>query len=247
MAVAIDAVNTADGHTTGVSVTTLTNANLTVGSGANRVLWAAMSFVVAGGSAPASRTMTWDAAGANQAMTEVLFVANGTNGWISIFGLIAPTAGNKTLTCSWTNNNGGYLSCASFTGANQTSVAAAFTNTASATGTASPASVAVTSAVGNICAYAFQATSAGDLAVLDATTISAPDAVDANGSGAANYKTGAASVTSNCTLSPTPGVWLAAGCQIVASGGTAFQWYPMNFPGFTELPIIRPILDIIGY
>lgn len=173
MAVAIDAVNTADGHTTGVSVTTLTNANLTVGSGANRVLWAAMSFVVAGGSAPASRTMTWDAAGANQAMTEVLFVANGTNGWISIFGLIAPTAGNKTLTCSWTNNNGGYLSCASFTGANQTSVAAAFTNTASATGTASPASVAVTSAVGNICAYAFQATSAGDLAVLDATTISA--------------------------------------------------------------------------
>src|SRR6266704_1130979 len=101
MAVAFDAKATANTVTTS-AVTTVSNANLTVGSGANRALLAVVSWLNTG-SAPTSLSAHWDTAGTNQLMTQIGSTISNGDAKAALFGLLAPTSGNKNFTLTWTN------------------------------------------------------------------------------------------------------------------------------------------------
>ena len=131
MAVALDAVGTVQ-HT--ALNTSVNYTNITVGAGANR----ALIIMIAFGSpalAPTGITLTWDSGGTNQAMTQIAFSA-GTNITAGIWGLVAPTSGNKTLAVSWTNANESWVSGVCFTGVDQTGGTTSFPNAAANTGVA---------------------------------------------------------------------------------------------------------------
>lgn len=234
MAVAFDAVATADSHTTGTTVVTLSNALLTVGSGSNRALIAVVTWEST--SAPTAISAKWDTAGANQTMTQIGSTISNGNFRTALFGLLAPASGNKNFTLSWTNTASCYLSLIAFTGVDQTSIAVAFPHFNSATGTSvGPATVNITSAPGNYTVAEFVSSPAGDLTTLNQTTLYAPDITDPNMSGAANYAVGAASNTHSCTISASA-VWGVCGCDVLASGGAAAQT-PYN-----PWPLLGPVL-----
>lgn len=147
MAVALDATGTAaDGLSTSSSYT-----GITVGTGANRGLLVILN--TQSGTTPTGVTATWDSGGTNQAMTQVATQASTLDsGFIKIFGLVAPTSGNKTCLVSWTGSANFVVSAISFTGVNQISVGSAFPNTHNASGTTTTSSSnTVNSATGDFC------------------------------------------------------------------------------------------------
>ena len=132
--------------------TTISNANLTVGSGANRALVATLSF---NNNNPSSVSCTWDVGGTNQSMTLIVNGVYSTTARSSLWGLIAPTSGNKTLTCSWTGNAEAYLSAVSWTGVNQTGGSTSFPDSAATNGASSSGSNTITSQVNDAAIDAF--------------------------------------------------------------------------------------------
>lgn len=221
MAVAFDAKATANSHTTGTTVVTLSNANMTVGSGSNRALLCVVSWE--GVAAPTGISAKWDTAGTNQTMAQIGSTISNGNFRVALFGLLAPTSGNKNFTLSWTNTCSCYLDLIAFTGVDQTSNAVAFPHFNSATATSTgPATVNITSASGNYTLATFVADAAGDLTTLNQTVMYGPDIADSNCSGAANYAVGAASNTHNCTVSAST-AWAVCGVDVLASGAAAAQ------------------------
>jgi len=144
MAVVLDAVGAAASGT--VSVSSFTYSGITVGSGANAALIVAVNL---NGTSSTGFSVVWDSGGTNQTMTQLGRITNAFAGDLLLFGLRAPTPGNKTLSVSWTTASRYTVNAISFTGVNQTSDAAAFTNfnsndqTAGGAGT-STATVAIT-------------------------------------------------------------------------------------------------------
>lgn len=221
MAVAFDA-KTASWKQANPAAATLTITNLTIGAGSNRGLLCGVFFE--NGAIPAGITANWDSAGTPQAMTQItnaVISADGTNSCTgAMYGLLAPTSGNKNLQVSWTGNNVAYAFAISFTGVDQTSVAVAFPHGNSAhTSSTSPATVTITSATGNqvvaMFANGFSAWGASS-----GTSI-ATDVTGPNQGVAANYNNGAASVTATYAFTGT-GLWDAIGCDVLAAGGAAF-------------------------
>lgn len=157
MAVAFDANSTAQSNVT--ATTTITHNNLTVGSGSNRALVVFLAF--GGASAiPASLTVTWDSGGTNQACTAIAGTTNTTAGLSAgtiLYGLVAPTSGNKTLAVSWSGAQEAHCAALSVTGADQTGGATTFPNGTTSGATATSSTITVTSASGNLpCALAIQ-------------------------------------------------------------------------------------------
>lgn len=148
MAVTVNA--TAVTVATGSSITTLTNTTLTVVAGATALL----AWLTFGGQAanPSAITVTWDSGGTNQAMTQIAIATNGaTFGSISIlYGLLNPTLGNKTLSASWTGAVSLEMDAIAFAGTATDTIANAFQNTNSATGSSATSAITATSAVNNI-------------------------------------------------------------------------------------------------
>ena len=111
---------------------------------------------------PGVVTCVWDAAGANQTMTQIAAVTSGptnVNAYAKAFALIGPTSsGNKTISCSWTNGTFIGINAVSFSGINQTSVAAAFVATTAAPAAVTTSSVTVSGATADLL---FSAHSAG--------------------------------------------------------------------------------------
>lgn len=154
-------------------------------------------------------TVTWDSGGTNQSMTQVsTFV--GVNGQVWIFARLAPTSGNKTLALSWTGTGQVFVSSFSLSGVNQTNIATAFANAASATGATSP-SIAVTSQANDLVASAWS--SLGNFS----GTFSGTGIYSNNGGAvwdsAASYDPGAGSVTATAATSTNS--WLGASIDIV--------------------------------
>lgn len=146
MAVAIDATGTSDATASGVS--TIDFNNLTVGAGANRALVVQISF---SHTIVSAVSVTWDQGGTNQACALIVTV-NGQDllsGRVDLWGLVAPTSGNKTLRVSWTTATDIVVDAASWTGVDQTGGATSFPNSTSTTGNLTNASLAITSAAGN--------------------------------------------------------------------------------------------------
>jgi hypothetical protein len=144
VAVTVDAVGTEKFTASGTSAS---YTGITVGSGSNRALIALINFGhTSGPNDPSSITATWDSGGTNQAMTQLALFTPGSSGASGIWGLVAPTSGNKTLAVSWTTANESYIAGISFTGVDQTGGTTSFPNAA----TGSATSLTIPSAVGDI-------------------------------------------------------------------------------------------------
>jgi hypothetical protein len=151
MAVAFDAKGTADATGNGATSKDLTVLTIT-GALSNSALVAQVGFSL---QTVASVTLAWDNAGTPQSMTQIT-AANGTGtvARAELWGLIAPTSGNKTLHAAWTGASDVYLQAASWSGVDQTGGATSFAHSTSATGTTTGNnithnSITITSAVNN--------------------------------------------------------------------------------------------------
>lgn len=158
---------------------------------------------------------TWDVGGANQVMTAISGTNTGTQGAITagiqFFGLLAPTSGAKTLTCSWTGTRAGGFFAVSFNNVNQGSIAAAFPNgtfSAVTTAAAGPVTVTVTSATGHKTVM-MGGQSCAPIGAISGTTITTETDMS-NMGWASNYDNGAATVSMTQAFSGT--------CVQIASG-----------------------------
>jgi hypothetical protein len=105
--------------------TSITNNNLTIGSGSNRALVVPLVLSV---QATSAVTCTWDGV----SMTQIVSANTPlTTGKAMLFGLVNPNSGNKVLTCSWTTGSGAAISGVSYTAVDQTGGGTSFPNSTS--------------------------------------------------------------------------------------------------------------------
>jgi hypothetical protein len=218
MSVAFDAKGTAPADQD--AVTTLDCTALTVGAGSNRVLIATLIF---SSTAPTGVTVTWDPSGTNQSLTQLATFNTATNDQrVELWGLIAPTSGNKTLRAAWTGSSELILDGISFTGADQTGGATTFPNTTttrSSGGSANP-SVVVTSAANNMTVVVVGTQTQFPSAATQTVIFLLSGAGPANGG--ASYAAGAATVTHGFTQANAD--WVAVGVDIAAAAGGALPF-----------------------
>ena len=154
--VVFDAQGTA--NVKGLAVTTLDFANLTIGAGANRALVVLISFST---QSVTGVTVNWDALGTPQPCGLIISAnTGGTVGRAELWGLVAPTSGNKTLRVSWTGTAAEvFIDAVSYSNVNQAGGTATFANAASAvdggstTTTVNVTSSGIDSVVGNWCGF----------------------------------------------------------------------------------------------
>lgn len=206
MAVAIDANATAP--TVLHTVANITNSGLTVGAGANRALIAELVVDVTTISAI---SVTWDELGTPQTVTSI-GSATGTGGRVDVFGLVAPTSGNKQARAHWTTNAAdAFFNVHSWTGADQTGGTTSFPHFNSATGVNTP-KVTLTSATNNGTTAAVSA----DAAISVPTqTVLYTNNTGNNVNSAATRAAGAATVVHQWTATAN---WVVAGTDIAAAG-----------------------------
>lgn len=212
MAVAFDAQSTTDNKVSNVS--TSSDTHLTVGSGTNRALVVQIAW--GAGTAPSITGVHWDSAGTNQACTLIsntdITSSNGQTR-TSLYGLIAPTSGNKTLKVDWASNvSDGYVSAVAYTGVDQTGGSTSFAHGTTGSGTTNAVSLPVTSAVGNAVAGILCITFT-DIGSTSGTNVFIDNTGSFN-SAAANRDVGSPTVT--LTSSPS-NTWVMSGCDIVAA------------------------------
>lgn len=120
--------------------------NITVAAGSNTALVFQITFTAN----VTGITCTWDSGGTNQSMTVLNSQKEDTwSNYVYVFGLLAPTTGNKTLAVSWTTNSSITACAAAFDGVLQTSIAAAFTNAANNSANSANPSLSITTASGD--------------------------------------------------------------------------------------------------
>ena len=119
-----------------------------VGSNSDRCLIAVMG-VTAPQATMGTVTITWDAGGTNQTMTQIAAVDTGAFGAVYIFGLKSPATGNLHYVPTWTGGNTVDVSVGmiSLYNCDQTT---AWNNTGNDTGTGTSAASSVTSQSGDL-------------------------------------------------------------------------------------------------
>lgn len=208
MAVVFDAKST---QFTGDAINSFSDTSLTVGTGSNRVLLVLLS---RSGNDP-TLTCTWG----GTTLTQVASSVNGFDEITEIWGLLNPVSGAQTLSITWLNNQAACGSGISFTGVEQSSLAAALTGVQNNTGTTGPAACTVASAIGDIVVSC----QASVFCTLTEDNISIYHSVAANGTGlSANRATGAASVTLSATQSSAQ-TWAASGINVHAAASATVQ------------------------
>lgn len=190
----------------------------TVGAGANRAMVAMIGFVH---NTATSVSLTWDNGGTNQAMTAVTNAAAQTasvdHQTVTLYGLVAPTSGAKTLRAAWTTNQEMYLQECSWSGVDQTGGTTTFAHGASATGNSNTPSLGVTSATSNATMSGIVNGTSQAINSVSATQtylFHGVGAIEGGGSRAA----GAATVTMTGTLSGTD-QWAEVGVDLVRFTG----------------------------
>jgi hypothetical protein len=221
MAVTFDAKGTADATSNGATGQNFTNLTITGGL-SNSALVAQFAFSL---KTIASLAVKWDNAGTPQSMTSIV-AANGTGtvARAELWGLIAPTSGNKTLNAAWTGASDICVQAVSWSGVDQAGGTTSFAHSTSATGTANASpgthnSLAITSAVNNATMDAV----CGDAATYNSVnqTSTYIDNAPATISGAASRAAGAATVTHTWQASGTSNHWVSVGVDIVAAAAAA--------------------------
>jgi hypothetical protein len=195
--------------------------NMTVSPGlTNGALLAVVSFAL---NNPVF-TLTWDNGGTNQTMTSINKFNDATNNiGVATFGLLAPTAGNKTLNVGASVAASFDVDLISFNGVLQTSLASAFGFTHS-NATSSTASIAQTSGIGNLVVGCWcAANTAGAFSSVSNTKIYIDGAGSFTAYGAASYAPGASSVTMSAVLSGGANPWIGQTINIQASAGPSYS------------------------
>ena len=212
MSVALDANATAPTST--LAGNSLTNGNLTIGSGANALvvqLWVAGTTISVTG-------VVWDQAGANQAMTLIGSQVNlGGNGFVQLWGLVAPVSGNKIITASWTGTTStAGLNGTSFSGVETAGGTSSFARFNGVTGTSTAPNVGVSSNVGNIVGDALATGPNVTTPVANSTQLFSAD-LSASFDFASQYQIATNGVNSmSWTLAASMG-WDIVACDVVAS------------------------------
>src|SRR5258706_636837 len=196
----------------GASSTTVAGFTITTAN----ALCVTISFLTLSGTPPTSVTATWDTDGTPQVMTQVAH-ATSTGLDAYIFGLLAPTTGSHTLSVTWTNNANFGIGVVGLTGVTQASLAAAFINASTNTGTGTTASVVVpTSANSGVIGIAVDSDPASSASGVSNTTLLLGNGVVVNNAGdfVSNYQvpSNATSVTLSYTLGSSN--WVYAGISI---------------------------------
>ena len=144
--VQFDAATVQSTTTTSNSANSFSDSSLTIAANSNRALIVELSLLDDPGSFAAA-TVSWNGV----ALTRLVAIedAIGNNTASLIFGMLNPASGNHALTGSWTNNLAFAVAGLSFYNVDTSSLANAFKNANSANGSTSPASVTITSAVGD--------------------------------------------------------------------------------------------------
>ncbi len=203
--------------------TSLSGTPIIIGTGTDRAL--VVSFSWAGCTPlPTNVAITWDAGGANQAMTLIESRSDISDpGMTQLWGLVNPGSGAKKLAATWTNGcstGSADMGALSVTGANQAGGTATFANGIGTTGSAATWSQSVTSASGDMAV-----TGVGSVATVPTPVTETPwfsyQGVNAENAGA-SYGAGASTVT----FSYNSGGYSAApyemvGMDIVAASGSA--------------------------
>lgn len=214
-------------------VTALNLTTLTVSSGlVNSALIAHVGF----DGNPGTVTVTWDSGGTNQGMTPIVS-QTATSGCVaSLYGLIAPTPGAKTLRVTTTNTVEISINATSYAHVDQTGGVTTFPNSTSATATSTTPAVTLTSAPGNM-------TVAGaNCATVVPGSPTQTLLFQVNGAGASNYggteAKGAASVTHQWTI--TSAAWVTVGTDILSDGSiTLVQQTATIAPNFANATSTR--------
>ncbi len=220
-------------NTVGVQDNANTNVafSMTVSSGANRVLVVLITL----DSSSAISPVTWDAAGANQAMT-VIPGTSASNGTVFsyLYGLVNPTPGaSKVVTVGFTTGTpSSYVSGISYTGVNQTGGATTFPHGTTATGTSGAPLIPITSAIGNF-AVGVECDADISHSVVGQTQVFESNAgFSRNAFG--NTATGASTVTLTGTLGSSA-AWCYSGCDIAAVAAPVTPSVPLGILGFVEV------------
>jgi hypothetical protein len=212
--VSVDAVATAAASSS-TGVTTLSLTTLTVGAGATALL-ALITFDEQAAVASTPGTVNWDATGTPQAMTMLMQKQSANvNVDVRMYGLVNPTAGNKTLTATWTGSCPVVIDAMSFNGSINTTVANAFLHSVTNSGITGTPTVTVTSAVGN-----YVAGSGGSTTGMTSWTATGSSAlftyVSTNSENfRGGYAPGAATLA--WTAGATSTEWATAGIDVVAA------------------------------
>lgn len=222
MAATVNAVSTSfDNSNTATSPKDHTG--LTIAAGSNR---AVVFPITTSLQLPLIASVTWDQGGTNQTCELIGIVdADGNaTGHVELWGLVAPTIGNKTLRIAWT---AGVLDIGVFgialDGVDQTGSTTTFAHfgTNTGDGTAPAAGAAITSAVGNIVISGSANNGGATYDAVDAGSTSLYATTAPNfGNGGGMRSTGAASVTPTWTMSGNSR-WGVASVDVVAAAGVA--------------------------
>lgn len=232
MAVAFDANASAVVKTNGG--TTLTLTGLTVGTGANRLLMAMLSFSADPG---AFTECNWDSAGTPQACT--FLVTAGAARMSKMYYLIAPTSGNLSLKATWTNSVQAILNACSFTGVNQAGGTTTFPTTPTTTGSGTTLTVTVVSTTGRM-TLASAAGGSGDILSIDTqTTLGLAHSASSGAQWGGSYGAGTASNAHTFTFQST--TLSGTGCDIATTPPSGvFQTFYRPFPYLPGSPNTSP-------
>lgn len=185
---------------------------ITVGSGSNRALVALLQFDVD----PGTVTVTWDSGGTNQSMTLIEKLVNsGGTGCAILFGLVAPTSGEKKVLVSWANTvTDNFFAAISFTGVNQTGGTTTFYNATSAQNSSTAGfTLTVTSAATDAAACAWAGCGTGGITTQTSIFNDHSNGQTINAAGA--YNVGSASVGFTTATNQGSG-GTAVGCAVAA-------------------------------
>lgn len=238
MAVSVDASG-ALAHSATATVTTFDFSGITVGSGLTNSAMVVPIFF--GIDNPTSITAIWDPTGTgtstNQSLTQIIADNAPSAGWncTQLWGLIAPTSGNRILRISWTNASQVAAAAVSFQGVNQTGGSSSFAGVSTgALTTSTTATVTIPSSTSDYCVGAFgigpnpNAPSDTSLGTFSGTNIWY----------GANYGVGATSKILSIPLQSS-GAWYAVGVDVIAAGSI-----PPTFNRWSEGTFN---IDIVSY
>jgi hypothetical protein len=212
-AVGVQSCTPAVGSTTGryfTANTTFAFTNVTVSAGTNIALTLQVLFD-GGSSATTVSTATWDAAGANQALSVVNPGLSIPGSNIETWALINPTPGtNKTITITTSSSLPIFTEACVWTGVNQTGGATSFPHTANAI--SGNQTVTISSSTGNL---VLAGGNPGAGAIISGTKIFFDNTTGSVINAYANYDNGAASVVIGSNSVST----IISATDIQAAGG----------------------------
>lgn len=220
MAVAFDANSGTPADATAVA--TLSLSTLTVGALANRALIGIVSLDNV--ATPTLSSWVWDSAGTPQNLTLINTSSHTPSAYAWMYGLVAPTSGNKTMKITFTGNvTEIQLGATASSGVDQTGGTTTFPHSISNSGTSTaPTTGPITSAVGNL---TIGAVSCGASISAPTQTLIWTDNGGTNNNIAATRAAGAATVTHAWTQGSSQ-IWATVGTDILAFGAGGLIGYP---------------------